>query len=72
MGYYKNKVVGSFGDFSSFSFQSSKHMTCGEGGILLTKDEELADKARTFSSLGYANLSSKRGRISKEDIQSPN
>lgn len=72
LGYYKNKVVGSFGDFSSFSFQASKHMTCGEGGILLTKDEELADKARAFSSLGYANLSSKKGRISKEDIQSPN
>ena len=35
LGYYKERVVGSMGNFSSFSFQGSKHMTCGEGGILL-------------------------------------
>ena len=28
LGYYKNRVVGSMGNFSSFSFQGSKHMTC--------------------------------------------
>jgi perosamine synthetase len=71
LGYYKGQLVGSFGDFSSFSFQASKHMTCGEGGILTTNDEELANKARRFSSLGYAAVSSKKGKIPKRDIQNP-
>jgi len=71
LGYYKGRLVGSFGDFSSFSFQASKHMTCGEGGLLSTNDEELANKARRFSSLGYAAVSSKKGKISKQDIQNP-
>ena len=72
LGYYKGQIVGSFGDFSSFSFQASKHMTCGEGGMLNTNNEVLADKARRFSSLGYAAVSSKKGKISKKDIQDPN
>lgn len=71
LGYYKGKIVGSFGDFSSFSFQASKHMTCGEGGILLTNNEEFADKARRFSSLGYGAVSSNKGKIDKQDIQDP-
>lgn len=72
LGMYKGKPAGAFGHFSSYSFQASKHMTCGEGGMLLTDDEELADRGRRFSTLGYANVSSKVGKISKEDIQSPN
>lgn len=71
LGYYKGKIVGSFGDFSSFSFQASKQMTCGEGGILLSSNEEFADNARRFSSLGYAAVSSKKSKISKSDIQNP-
>ena len=42
------------------------------GGILLTNNEELADNARRFSSLGYAAVTSKKGKISKRDIQDPN
>jgi len=69
---YKGKKVGSFGHFASFSFQASKHITCGEGGILITDNEELADKARKFSSLGYAGVGPKQGKISRNDIQDPN
>ena len=72
LSYYKGKVVGSFGDFSSFSFQASKHLTCGEGGMLCVNNEELADKARKFSSLGYAGVSAKQGKITRNDIQDPN
>lgn len=72
LGEYKGKLVGQFGDFASFSFQASKHITCGEGGILSTNNEILADNARRFSSLGYAGVSSKQGKISKNDIQDPN
>ncbi|MDP2365891.1 MAG: DegT/DnrJ/EryC1/StrS family aminotransferase [Ignavibacteria bacterium] len=69
---YKGKKVGEFGDFASFSFQASKHVTCGEGGILITNNEEFADKARKFSSLGYAGVGPKQGKISRNEIQDPN
>ena len=71
LSFYKGKVVGSFGDFSSFSFQASKHLTCGEGGMLCTNNEQFADKARKFSSLGYAGVSAKQGKITRNDIQDP-
>ncbi|MFA5412020.1 MAG: DegT/DnrJ/EryC1/StrS family aminotransferase [Candidatus Micrarchaeia archaeon] len=71
LGEYKGKLVGEFGDFSSYSFQASKHMTCGEGGMLTTNSEEFADKARKFGSLGYAGVSAKKGKITKNDIQDP-
>lgn len=72
LGEYKGKLVGEFGDFASFSFQASKHLTCGEGGMLITNDENFADKARRFSSLGYAGVSAKQGKITRNDIQDPN
>lgn len=71
LGKYKGKYVGEFGHFSSFSFQASKHITAGEGGMLTCNDENLANKARQFSSLGYAGVSAKQGKITKNDIQSP-
>ena len=61
LGYYKGRIVGSVGHFASFSFQASKHMTCGDGGMLITDDEELATAARRVSSFGYASASSKPG-----------
>ncbi|MEK6627607.1 MAG: DegT/DnrJ/EryC1/StrS family aminotransferase [Bdellovibrionota bacterium] len=72
LGQYKNKLVGEFGHFSSYSFQSSKHMTSGEGGMLTVNDEVLADKARKFSCLGYAGVSSKQAKVSRLSIQDPN
>ena len=71
LSYYKDKMVGTFGDFSSFSFQASKHLTCGEGGMLCTNNEQFADNARKFSSLGYAGVSAKQGKITRNDIQDP-
>lgn len=68
---YKGKYVGEFGDFSSFSFQASKHLTCGEGGMLSAKNVDFADNARRFSSLGYGSIDAKKGKISKSDIQDP-
>lgn len=72
LGEYKGKFVGEFGDFASFSFQASKHLTAGEGGMLITNNEELADKARRFNCLGYAGVSAKKGKITRNDIQDPN
>ncbi len=72
LGKYKGKLVGQFGDFASFSFQASKHITCGEGGMLITNDDFLADKARKFSCLGYAGVTATQGKITRNDIQDPN
>lgn len=71
LGGYKGKLAGQFGLFASFSFQASKHLTTGEGGMLITNDEDSANKARRFSSLGYAGVSAKQGKISRNDIQDP-
>ena len=72
LGYYKGKLVGTFGDFSSYSFQASKHISCGEGGMLTTNNSDYANKARRFTSLGYAGISSEKSKITKTDIQDPN
>ncbi|MDD4900557.1 MAG: DegT/DnrJ/EryC1/StrS family aminotransferase [Patescibacteria group bacterium] len=72
LGKYKNQLVGNIGDFASFSFQNSKHMSSGEGGVVLTDRREFAEKLRKFSVLGYAAVSAKKGKIAKNDIQNPN
>jgi perosamine synthetase len=71
LGTYRGKPAGEFGDFASFSFQASKHLATGEGGMLLCRDEALADNARRFSCLGYAGVSAKQGKITRQDIQNP-
>ena len=72
LGKYKGKYVGEFGDFASFSFQASKHLTTGEGGMLITNNEDLANKARRLNCLGYAGVSASKGKITRNDIQDPN
>ncbi|MCM8757156.1 MAG: DegT/DnrJ/EryC1/StrS family aminotransferase, partial [Candidatus Omnitrophica bacterium] len=49
---WKGKGTGALGDCGAFSFQMSKNITSGEGGILLTEQEEIADIARSFSNCG--------------------
>jgi perosamine synthetase len=71
LGLYKGKPAGEFGDFASFSFQASKHLATGEGGMLICRDEALADNARRFNCLGYAGVSAKQGKITRQDIQDP-
>jgi len=49
---WRGHRIGSIGDIGTFSFQQSKLMTAGEGGILLTNDEELERKARSVHDCG--------------------
>ena len=49
---YKGKRVGSFGDINCFSFYGNKIITTGEGGMCLTKNEELAEKMRILRDHG--------------------
>ena len=45
---WNGRRVGSFGAFGSFSFQASKNLTAGEGGLLVTSDPVLAETARSI------------------------
>ena len=52
-GKNKNKLVGSIGDCGIFSFQETKHITTlGEGGIIITNNEEFAEKCRRIRNHG--------------------
>jgi len=50
---YKGRPCGSFGDISTFSFYANKHITTGEGGMILTDDETLAEKCRSLRNLCF-------------------
>jgi len=49
---YKGRKVGTFGDCGIFSFNQSKSVTSGEGGMLVTNDDEIARKARLIRNHG--------------------
>lgn len=49
---WKGQRVGAIGDIGTFSFQQSKLMTAGEGGIIVTNDPELEKKARSIHDCG--------------------
>jgi perosamine synthetase len=49
---YKGKKAGSLGHIACFSFYPNKNMTTGEGGMITTNDEELAEKMRMIRSHG--------------------
>ncbi len=53
---YKNKKVGSIGDVAAFSFFSNKTITCGEGGMVTTNSDEIAEKAKSLKNLAYGKV----------------
>ena len=70
----KNRIAGTVGHVGSWSFENSKHLTTGDGGIVATNDESLAISMRKFSSAGFKNLTAVSGktRISRDMFQDPN
>ena len=50
----RGRLVGTIGDVGCFSLQQSKHMTAGDGGIVVTNDEALAGRMRLFADKGWA------------------
>ncbi|MCX7148605.1 MAG: DegT/DnrJ/EryC1/StrS family aminotransferase [Rhodocyclales bacterium] len=50
---YKERPCGSFGDLSTFSFYPNKHITTGEGGMIVTDDPVLAEKCRSLRNLCF-------------------
>lgn len=57
---YKGKTIGAIGDITCFSFYATKTLTTGEGGMITTEDEGLADRMRTLSLHGISRDAWKR------------
>lgn len=61
LGEWKGRKVGSWGDCGCFSFQASKNLNSGEGGALITNDEELYDRAYAFHTNGRGRKAAPSG-----------
>lgn len=67
---YNGKKLGTIGDIGCFSFFSNKNISTGEGGMLITNNEEMAKKARLLRSHGMTTMSYQRatGHATSYDI----
>src|SRR6185436_13893565 len=54
MAEYKGKRVGSIGDIGCFSFQQTKHMTTGDGGMTITANKAYYERMKLFADKGFA------------------
>lgn len=59
---YHGKKLGTIGDVATFSFFSNKNISTGEGGMLITNNEEIASKARSLRSHGMTTMSYQRAK----------
>jgi len=57
---YRGRRVGTLGDFGAFSFYATKNMTTGEGGVLLARDGEAAERLQILSLHGISRDAWKR------------
>lgn len=71
---YKGKMLGTIGDMASFSFENTKHISCGEGGMILTNNEKYAEMTRKIGGHGFKNLRAEDGRVrlNQDTFQNPN
>ena len=63
-GTYKGRKVGTLGEIGIFSLQLNKNITCGEGGLLITDDEKLFNKAFSSHDMGLVR---KGGRLAEPE-----
>lgn len=63
LGMYKGRIAGTIGHMGCFSLERTKHLGIGEGGIVVTDDERLAERVRKFGGIGYKNLRAHEGRM---------
>jgi len=59
---YKGKKLGTIGDIGCFSFFSNKNISTGEGGMLVTNNQEYADRAKLLRSHGMTTMSYERAQ----------
>lgn len=71
---YKGKMSGSFGAMSSYSFENSKHISCGEGGMIITNNEKYGEYCRKMGCHGFKTLKAGNGAVKsdKNIWQNPN
>lgn len=62
---YRDKYLGTFGNFSTLSFHETKNFTCGEGGALLINDPEQIERAEVIREKGTDRSRFFRGQIDK-------
>ena len=69
----KQRRTGSVGDVGVWSFENSKQLTCGDGGIAVAHSEELATRIRKAGGLGFKNLTAASGqvRVDRSKFQNP-
>lgn len=60
-GSYHGKPLGSLGDAGTFSFDSVKTVTCGEGGAVVTSHEDVYTQAHRYSDHGHDHIGNDRG-----------
>ncbi len=68
---YRGKIVGNYGDISTFSFQASKTLTCGEGGCIITNSDPLAGKIYSLIDCGRTLEDSTAGYTFGTDCRLP-
>ena len=71
---YKGKLAGTIGHMASYSFENTKHISCGEGGMIITNNEKYAEMVRKIGGHGFKNLKADEGRIrlNQDVFQNPN
>ncbi len=74
MAIYDGRPIAEIAHITSYSLENSKHITSGDGGIVVTNNETYAKEMRKFGSFGYAAMKAKDGRIRrmKDIFQDPN
>ncbi len=70
---HRGKIAGTIGDVGSWSFENSKHLSCGDGGIVTTDNPILAEFMRQYAGVGFKNITASSGkvRISRDKFQNP-
>lgn len=72
MCYYKGRLVGTIGDVGCFSLNDYKHISTGDGGMLLLKDEETYRRALKFADKNYDRLSNDPAAMRRVEYLAPN
>jgi len=70
---YHGRLTGTIGHMASYSFENTKHISCGEGGMIITNNEKYAELVRKVGGHGFKNLKAEEGRIrlKQEVFQDP-
>jgi len=62
--FYKKRHLGTFGIAGAFSFHGTKNVACGEGGAVVTRNAQLADKMEVFRAIGTDRQAFLQGKVS--------